>query len=304
MKNDQIIFEKTKSIAHDIDQMQNQQEIIDYLFRQDSLTLNQLKHYYSEPYLPLQFLVKLAVLCMFIAMTLASFFFVQAKQVFTNPILSDISPAAFSIFTVICIFMAYTKVIKRENNSKGETSLIQQSEFYEKNKLINTILYKKYKIDQQNIQSNKPSASDNEDSMNTFHAVLNHVLTISKNDKELLDYLHTKDNAMLYQLKAYFSSRPFALSHYVSLMFCGSIIVIYATTLFSGQINYIDIPNIFIFLLLIIFLKILIDLIKLLNISRKGQLHTVLYFAQRAEYLRMKGIIDFILTERYNNKIM
>lgn len=33
MKNDQIIFEKTKSIAHDIDQMQNQQEIIDYLFR-------------------------------------------------------------------------------------------------------------------------------------------------------------------------------------------------------------------------------------------------------------------------------
>ena len=70
MKNDQIVFEKTKNIAHDINQMQNQQEIIDYLFRQDSLTLNQLKHYYSEPSLPLQFLVKVAVLCMFISMTL------------------------------------------------------------------------------------------------------------------------------------------------------------------------------------------------------------------------------------------
>ncbi|MFC9275073.1 hypothetical protein ACFTRA_07815, partial [Bacillus spizizenii] len=38
--------------------------------------------------------------------------------------------------------------------------------------------------------------------------------------------------------------------------------------------------------------------------SRKGQLHTVLHFAQRAEYLRMKGVIDFVLTERYNKKIM
>ena len=303
MKNDQIVLEKTKNIAHDIDQMQNQQEIIDYLFRQDSLTLNQLKHYYSEPSLPLQFLVKVAVLCMFISMTLASFLFIQAKEVFTNPILSDISPAAFSIFTVICIFMTYTKVIKRGNKNKGKASLIQRSEFYEKNKLINTILYKKYKMDQQNIQVNKPTASDNEDSMN-FNAVLNHVLTISKNDKELLGYLHTKDNAVLSQLKAYFSARPFSLSHYMSLMFCGSIIVVYATTLFSGQINYIDIPDIFIFLLLIIFLKILIDLIKLLNISRKGQLHTVLHFAQRAEYLRMKGVIDFVLTERYNKKIM
>lgn len=93
MKNDQIVFEKTKNIAHDINQMQNQQEIIDYLFRQDSLTLNQLKHYYSEPSLPLQFLVKVAVLCMFISMTLASFLFIQAKEVFTNTILSDISPA-------------------------------------------------------------------------------------------------------------------------------------------------------------------------------------------------------------------
>lgn len=158
-------------------------------------------------------------------------------------------------------------------------------------------------IDQQNIQANKHTASDNEDSMN-FSAVLNHVLTISKNDKELLGYLDTRDNAMLSQLKAYFSTRPFSLPHYMSLMFCGSIIVVYATSLFSGQINYIDIPHIFIFLLLIIFLKILIDLIKLLNISRKGQLHTVLHFAQRAEYLRMRGVIDFILTERYNKKIM
>lgn len=113
MKNDQIVFEKTKNIAHDINQMQNQQEIIDYLFRQDSLTLNQLKHYYSEPSLPLQFLVKVAVLCMFISMTLASFLFIQAKEVFTNTILSDISPAVFSIFTVICIFMTYTKIIKK-----------------------------------------------------------------------------------------------------------------------------------------------------------------------------------------------
>lgn len=32
MKNDQIVFEKTKNIVQDIDQMQNQQEIIDYLF--------------------------------------------------------------------------------------------------------------------------------------------------------------------------------------------------------------------------------------------------------------------------------
>ncbi|MDM5300311.1 hypothetical protein QUF44_01515 [Bacillus subtilis] len=302
MKNDQIVFEKTKTIAHDIDQMQNQQEIIDYLFRQDSLTLNQLKQYYSEPFLPLQFLVKVAVLCMFISMTLASFLFIQAKEVFTNSILSDILPAVFSIFTVICIFMAYTKIIKRGYKNKGDASLIQRSEFYEKNKLINTILYKKYKM-QQNIQANKPTASDKEDSMN-FNAVLNHVLTISKNDKELLGYLDTKDNAVLSQLKAYFSARPFSLSHYMSLMFCGSIIVIYATTLFSGQISYIDIPDIFIYLLFIIFLKILIDLIKLLNISRKGQLHTVLHFAQRAEYLRMKGFIDFILTERYNKKIL
>ncbi|MGM0951014.1 MAG: hypothetical protein ACQEWT_19665 [Bacillota bacterium] len=302
MKNDQIVFEKTKTIAHDIDQMQNQQEIIDYLFRQDSLTLNQLKHYYSEPSLPLQFLVKVAVLCMFISMTLASFLFIQAKEVFTNSILSDILPAVFSIFTVICIFMAYTKIIKRGYKNKGDASLIQRSEFYEKNKLINTILYKKYKM-QQNIQANKPTASDKEDSMN-FNAVLNHVLTISKNDKELLGYLDTKDNAVLSQLKAYFSARPFSLSHYMSLMFCGSIIVIYATTLFSGQISYIDIPDIVIYLLFIIFLKILIDLIKLLNISRKGQLHTVLHFAQRAEYLRMKGFIDFILTERYNKKIL
>ncbi|MCY9454266.1 hypothetical protein [Bacillus inaquosorum] len=285
-------------------QMQNQQEIIDYLFRQDSLTLNKLKHYYSEPSLPLQILVKVAVLCMFISMTLASFLFIQAKEVFTNTILSDISPAVFSIFTVICIFMTYTKIIKKGNKNKGKASLNQQSEFYEKNKLINTILYKKYKIDQQNIQSNKPTASDNEDSMNTINAVLNHVLIISKNDKELLDYLHTKDNAMLSQLKAYFSTRPFSLSHYMSLMFCGSIIVVYATTIFSGQINYIDIPDIFVFLLLIISLKTLIDLIKLLNISRKGQLHTVLHFAQRAEYLRIEGVIDFILTERYNKKIL
>lgn len=262
MKNDQIVFEKTKNIAHDINQMQNQQEIIDYLFRQDSLTLNQLKHYYSEPSLPLQFLVKVAVLCMFISMTLASFLFIQAKEVFTNTILSDISPAVFSIFTVICIFMTYTKIIKKGNKNKGKASLNQRSEFYEKNKLINTILYKKYKMDQQNIQANKHTASDNEDSMN-FSAVLNHVLTISKNDKELLGYLDTRDNAMLSQLKAYFSTRPFSLPHYMSLMFCGSIIVVYATSLFSGQINYIDIPHIFIFLLLIIFLKILIDLIKL-----------------------------------------
>ncbi|MCY7917407.1 hypothetical protein [Bacillus vallismortis] len=303
MKNDQIVFEKTRTIAHDIDQMQNQQEKIDYLFRQDSLTLNQLKQYYSEPFLPLHFLVKVAVLCMFISMALASFFFIQAKEVFINPILSNISPAVFSIFTVICMFMTYTNVIKRGYKNKGEASLIQQSEFYEKNKLINTILYKKYKVDQQNIQANEPTASDKEDSMN-FHAVLNHVLTISKNDKELLAYLDTKDIAVLNQLKAYFSARPFSLSHYMSLMFCGSIIVIYATTLFSGQINYIDIPDMFIYLLFTIFLKILIDLIKLLNISRKGQLHTVLHFVQRAEYLRMKGVIDFILTERYNKKIL
>lgn len=58
-------------------------------------------------------------------------------------------------------------------------------------------------MDQQNIQANKHTASDNEDSMN-FSAVLNHVLTISKNDKELLGYLDTRDNAMLSQLKAYF----------------------------------------------------------------------------------------------------
>ncbi|MDO8223536.1 hypothetical protein [Bacillus cabrialesii] len=302
MKNDQIIFKKTKDIAHDIDQMQNQQEIIDYLFRQDSLTLNQLQHYYSEPFLPLQFLVKIAVLCMFIAMTLASFLFIQVKEVFTNSILSDVLPPAFSIFTIICIIMTYMKVLKKGNNIKGEASLFQRSEFYEKKKLIHAILYKKYKMEQENIQSTKPTASNNEDSVN-FNDILNHVLTISKNDKELLGYLDTKNDAVLSQLKAYFSHHPFTLSHYMSFMFCGSIIVVYVTSLFSGQINYIDIPDMFKFLLLIIFVKILIDLIKLLTISRKGRLHTVLDFAQRAEFLRMKGVIDFILTERYNKKI-
>ncbi|OLQ46139.1 hypothetical protein BHT94_13555 [Bacillus licheniformis] len=302
MKNDQIIFKKTKDIAHDIDQMQNQQEIIDYLFRQDSLTLNQLQHYYSEPFLPLQFLVKIAVLCMFIAMTLASFLFIQVKEVFTNSILSDVLPPSFSIFTIICIIMTYMKVLKKGNNIKGEASLFQRSEFYEKKKLIHAILYKKYKMEQENIQSTKPTASNNEDSVN-FNDILNNVLTISKNDKELLGYLDTKNDAVLSQLKAYFSHHPFTLSHYMSFMFCGSIIVVYVTSLFSGQINYIDIPDMFKFLLLIIFVKILIDLIKLLTISRKGRLHTVLDFAQRAEFLRMKGVIDFILTERYNKKI-
>ncbi|KAA6448879.1 hypothetical protein [Bacillus atrophaeus] len=300
MKTDQISFDKAKKIAEHVEQLKNDQDIIDYLCKHDSVTLDQLKQYYSTPYLPLQFLVKIAVSCMFIAMALASFFFIQVKTFFAVPI-SDVLPFAFTIFTVLIIILTYLKII-RGKNRKNTTHFLQQTRSYKRKNLINAILLKKYTNQQQTMEF-ESNYTHKEDTHQNLDAVAKQALTYCKNDKDLFNFLYSQDDEVLSNLRTYFSPQPLTVSEYIKWMFIGSIIVIYATTLFSGQISYIDISYFFYVLLFFIFLKNLINVVRLLNIVRKGQLHSVLHFAKSAEYLRITGIIDFISNEKYNTLI-
>ncbi|MGN9863462.1 hypothetical protein [Bacillus swezeyi] len=120
-------------------------------------------------------------------------------------------------------------------------------------------------------------------------------------DKELLTYLAKHDSVTLNQLKVYFSNPSFTLTYFIKTNLFSSISAVIIATVLSGQVSSFPyhLPRLFSFLFIYFLIFSFLWIAKMLLSSRKGPMQTILHFQKRAEYSRIKGMIDFILDERY-----
>ncbi|MCY8543669.1 hypothetical protein MOD22_18555 [Bacillus haynesii] len=122
----------------------------------------------------------------------------------------------------------------------------------------------------------------------------------SKNDENLLAYLAKQDTSVLIQLKVYFSNPTFILPFYIKWTFVCSLIAAFITTIFSGQVPFMQTENYFLYVIAFLFFLSCLRLVIFLLISKKGLVQPILHFAKKAEYARIAGMIDFILEHKYN----
>ncbi|MED1738574.1 hypothetical protein P4U97_03475 [Bacillus swezeyi] len=123
----------------------------------------------------------------------------------------------------------------------------------------------------------------------------------SKNDEKLLAYLAEQDSSVLSRLKVYFSNPTFTLPFYIKWTFVCSLLAAFITTVFSGQVPFIQTENYFLYVIAFLFFLSCLRLVILLLISRKGLIQPILHFAKRAEYAKIIGMIDFILDNKYKH---
>ncbi|MBT2574677.1 hypothetical protein J7E26_12015 [Bacillus sp. ISL-51] len=290
MNENQSAFNTAKQTAQKVVKCQNDQEVMDFLSSQDLHTLNLLKYYYSAPSLSFQLLMKIAFSCIVMALIFTSFLFIQVKSLIPVPILSDLLPAAFSLFTIGCIVMFYMYIAREKNSHLPEKHITRKAYFVRIVNMIDMNLRKKY-----------DSLAAHVNGIQSNHTIEETVqqITACRNDEELMRCLEKQDTNRLCQLKAIFSKPVFSLYEFMKWIFIGSIIAVFLTALFSGQVSYIHIPSLFPYLLLFLFVRGLIYLIKLLQLYQKGPLHSISQFARNAEHVRVTDMIDFVLEQKY-----
>ncbi|MED1738575.1 hypothetical protein P4U97_03480 [Bacillus swezeyi] len=143
MNKDKEVFIKTKKMADAVKQYKSDEEMLNFLFSQDSLTLNQLKIYYTDSGFTSNLFMKTGLACSVAAMTLTSFFLIQAEKLFPNmPFIVLI----FLLFVLTCILWLLFNFFKAQKKPIQLTShFTRKSEFARIAKMIDYVLDKKYK---------------------------------------------------------------------------------------------------------------------------------------------------------------
>ncbi|MCY8543670.1 hypothetical protein P9D53_18030 [Bacillus haynesii] len=143
MNRDKEVFSKAKKMATIVKEYKNDEEVLSFLFRQDSLTLNQLKVYYTDSGFTSSMFMKTGMACSVAAMTLTSLFLIQAEKLFPKmPYIVLI----FELFVLSCILWLLLIFFKAQKNPIQLTSHFKRkSEFARIAKMIDYVLDKKYK---------------------------------------------------------------------------------------------------------------------------------------------------------------
>lgn len=294
MNENQSAFNTAKQTAQRLLKCKNEQEMMDFLAEQDVHTLSLLKYYYSAPALPFQMLMKIAFCCIVMALIFTSFLFIQVKTLIPIPILSDLLPAVFSLFTIGCIVAFYMFFSREKKDRLPDSRLRRNTYSFRVINMINTNLEKKYRT-LASLAGGKQSDDTLEESMKQISSC--------KNDEELMKCLEEQDTEKLFKLKNQFSKPDSSLFDFIKWIFIGSVIAMFLTALFSGQVSYVHVPRLLPYLLLFLFARGLIYLIKLLKLYQKGPLHSIPHFTKNAENIRITGMIDFVLEQRYKDMI-
>ncbi|MEC1260297.1 hypothetical protein P9D34_07510 [Bacillus swezeyi] len=143
MKKDKEAFQKARSMIDTIKLFKYDEELMNFLSRQDSLSLSQLKVYCSDSGFPSSLFMKIGLACNISATTFNVLFLIKAKDFFPS---LPIIPLLFLLFTTGCIFWFLFQVIKWKRKPVKLTSHFEhKSGFAKMNNMIDLVLEQRYK---------------------------------------------------------------------------------------------------------------------------------------------------------------
>ncbi|MCY8091865.1 hypothetical protein MOB70_07425 [Bacillus haynesii] len=142
MKKDKEAFQKAQNMMDTIKLFKSDDKLLHFLSNQDSLSLNQLKVYCSDPGFPSSLFMKIGLSCSVSAMILNVLFLIKTKDFFPS---LPIIPLLFILFTIGFALWFYFQILKW---GRKPVQLPQHFEhksgFAKINRMIDFVLEQKY----------------------------------------------------------------------------------------------------------------------------------------------------------------
>ncbi|WP_105979367.1 hypothetical protein [Bacillus paralicheniformis] len=152
MNTDKQVFIETQKTAKTLKTYRDKsdEELLAFLAKQDSLTLNQLKVYYSDPSFALHYFISAAFFSIILASFITAILSGQAASIF--PFFSGISILILAVIFVGCFFWVLKQlVILKKKPIQFITHFSRKAEFARIVKMIDYVLQQKYKKALKNI---------------------------------------------------------------------------------------------------------------------------------------------------------
>ncbi|KKB75511.1 MULTISPECIES: hypothetical protein [Bacillus] len=152
MNTDKQVFTATQKTAKTLKTYRDKsdEELLAFLAKQDSLTLNQLKVYYSDPSFALHYFISAAFFSIIAASFITAILSGQADSMF--PFVSGISIITLAAIFVGCFFWVLKQLVTlKKKPSQFITHFSKKAEFARIVKMIDYVLQQKYKKALKNI---------------------------------------------------------------------------------------------------------------------------------------------------------
>ncbi len=145
LNTDKQVFIETQKTAKTLKTYRDKsdEELLAFLAKQDSLTLNQLKVYYSDPSFALHYFISAAFFSIILATFITAILSGQAASIF--PFISGISILILAVIFAGCIFWVLKQlVILKKKPIQFITHFSKKAEFARIIKMIDYVLQQKY----------------------------------------------------------------------------------------------------------------------------------------------------------------
>ena len=152
LNTDKQVFIETQKTAKTLKTYRDKsdEELLAFLAKQDSLTLNQLKVYYSDPSFALHYFISAAFFSIILASFITAILSGQADSIF--PFISGISIIILAVIFTGCLFWVLKQlVILKKKPIQFITHFSKKAEFARIVKMIDYVLQQKYKKALKNI---------------------------------------------------------------------------------------------------------------------------------------------------------
>lgn len=152
LNTDKQVFIETQKTAKTLKTYRDKsdEELLAFLAKQDSLTLNQLKVYYSDPSFALHYFISAAFFSIILASFITAILSGQADSIF--PFISGISILILAVIFTGCLFWVLKQlVILKKKPIQFITHFSRKAEFARIVKMIDYVLQQKYKKALKNI---------------------------------------------------------------------------------------------------------------------------------------------------------